>query len=186
MVMHVTIIQEVSDERRIKELHDALVEIVSAKLRIDPGKLIITLSLSELQKFQDALSGMDAGRMFTPDPRVQATAQTIAWRCRFIHDPSGAYGDAYRIYAVVIKPGVIDALRQGLLARIHHEMKHHDVGSQEVSITYPPMSLYADLYTTDVQETCEKWVHTWVEEQLLRSERITFTVRAGEYLCQRT
>ena len=182
--MHVTIIQEVSDERRIGELRDALVEIVSAKLRTDPSKLIITLSLSELQKFQDALTDMDAGRMFTPDPRAQATAQAIAWKCRFIHDPSGAYGDAYRIYAVVIKPGAIDALREGLLARIHHEMKHHDVG-EEVSITYPPMSLYADLYTSDVQETCEGWVYAWVEERL-RSERITFTVRAGEYLCQRT
>ena len=71
-----------------------------------------------------------------------------------------------------------------LLARIHHEMKHHDVGSHEVSITYPPMSLYADLYITNVQETYEKWVHDWVEERL-RSERIEFTVCAGEYLCQR-
>ena len=183
MVMHVTITQEASNGERVKELQNALVEMVGSKLRKDPSRLIITLTFSELQKFQDILSDIDSGRLFTPDPRVQATAQAIAWKCRFIHDSSRAYGGAYQVYAVVIKPGVIDALREGLLARIHHEMKHHDI-DECVSVTYPPMSLYANLYTANVQEAYEKWVHDWVEERL-RSERIEFTVCAGEYLCQR-
>ena len=185
MVMHVISIDILHTEKDTVKLRDFLVRIVEANLREDPTRLIVTFSRGDLQEYQRTLPHCvdTQGKLFTEDPRVQITPQDIAWRCRFICDSSSSYGGQHQVYAIVIKPGIGDALRNGLLARVRHEMKHHDV-DETVSITYPPMSLFTGLYTTDVQDSYEAWVHDWVKEQL-HDDLINFAVCENEYLCRR-
>ncbi len=179
--MHVTATKERLSVRAYNEVLD--------RLKRSPSSALISIKGSELESVSgEGLSPTQAREVieqtFTGYQETLVT-RTSSWQFYCFYERLASDKDLCKVYVVVRRPGMLDAIIDGCAEKILLEMRHHDV-DEPVEVTYLPLVLYSIFYTGRTAEVYQEWIAKAVADKLRQNHVSVSLLTATTFDCRRT